>query len=236
MDHSHALVEIIHSLNTAPSPSDFCKNLVHGLLTKEQAFAANIQYLGGDSRFQILGAYGYTQEQAIALESSVWSDSPAAQSIRTKQAIALENDTAHHLGDKSYNLVVPIYDSLSPLGCLAMEFAKPCPPEFYEEAFQRILNLAGIIVFNRFVSRNQEPTTITESRIKHNSDVELTLTKRQIVVLRGIREELSNAQIAAQLNLSESSIKQETVRLFRALGVKNRSEARLIGLKQSEIR
>jgi DNA-binding NarL/FixJ family response regulator len=38
-------------------------------------------------------------------------------------------------------------------------------------------------------------------------------------------EGLTNAQIAMQLMLSESSIRQETVKIYRALGVNSRVEA-----------
>ena len=38
-------------------------------------------------------------------------------------------------------------------------------------------------------------------------------------------EGLVNVEIAGQLMLSESTIRQETVRIYRALGVPNRAEA-----------
>ncbi len=51
------------------------------------------------------------------------------------------------------------------------------------------------------------------------------LTERQTVVLGFMADGLTNAQIAQQLMLSESSIRQETVRIYRALGVNSRVEA-----------
>ena len=51
------------------------------------------------------------------------------------------------------------------------------------------------------------------------------LTERQSVVLGFMAEGLTNAQIAMQLMLSESSIRQETVKIYRALGVNSRVEA-----------
>jgi DNA-binding NarL/FixJ family response regulator len=51
------------------------------------------------------------------------------------------------------------------------------------------------------------------------------LTERQAIVLGFMADGLTNAQIAQQLMLSESSIRQETVKIYRALGVRSRVEA-----------
>ena len=56
------------------------------------------------------------------------------------------------------------------------------------------------------------------------------LTERQMDILRQMAQGKTNAQIAAEMILSESSIRQETVRIYRALGVGTRAEAARKGL------
>ena len=56
------------------------------------------------------------------------------------------------------------------------------------------------------------------------------LTERQLEILKLMAMGKTNAQIASELILSESSIRQETVRIYRALGVGTRSEAARKGL------
>jgi DNA-binding NarL/FixJ family response regulator len=51
------------------------------------------------------------------------------------------------------------------------------------------------------------------------------LTTRQLTVLSHIESGLVNLEIAKVLMLSESTIRQETVKIYRALGVGNRQEA-----------
>lgn len=51
------------------------------------------------------------------------------------------------------------------------------------------------------------------------------LTERQMQVLRGMSQNMTNAEIARELLLSESTIRQETVRIYRALQVSGRIEA-----------
>jgi DNA-binding NarL/FixJ family response regulator len=47
----------------------------------------------------------------------------------------------------------------------------------------------------------------------------------QLIILSRIQDGLVNLEIAKDLMLSESTIRQETVRIYRALGVGNRQEA-----------
>jgi DNA-binding NarL/FixJ family response regulator len=51
------------------------------------------------------------------------------------------------------------------------------------------------------------------------------LSARQLTILGHIQDGLVNLEIAKELMLSESTIRQETVRIYRALGVGNRQEA-----------
>jgi DNA-binding NarL/FixJ family response regulator len=51
------------------------------------------------------------------------------------------------------------------------------------------------------------------------------LSARQLTILSHVQDGLVNLEIAKELMLSESTIRQETVRIYRALGVGNRQEA-----------
>jgi DNA-binding NarL/FixJ family response regulator len=60
------------------------------------------------------------------------------------------------------------------------------------------------------------------------------LTQRQIQILDRMAQGLINAEIAQELMVSESTVRQETVRIYRELGVPNRAEAskkaRILGI------
>jgi DNA-binding NarL/FixJ family response regulator len=64
------------------------------------------------------------------------------------------------------------------------------------------------------------------------------LTSRQLKILGHMADGLVNAEIANLLVVSESTVRQETVRIYRELGVANRSDAsrkgRLLGLIKSQ--
>ncbi len=58
------------------------------------------------------------------------------------------------------------------------------------------------------------------------------LTEREQQVLTGVFEGLANKQIAARLNVSESSVKATLQQLFQKTGVRNRSQLVRIALEQ----
>jgi DNA-binding NarL/FixJ family response regulator len=65
----------------------------------------------------------------------------------------------------------------------------------------------------------------TAARANTSTSEPEPLTDRQLEVLELMALGKTNAEIASELILSESSIRQETVRIYRALGVGTRSEA-----------
>ena len=61
------------------------------------------------------------------------------------------------------------------------------------------------------------------------------LTKRELEVLAGMSHGRSNAQIGAELYLSEDTVKTHARRLFRKLGAADRAQAVAIGLRRGLI-
>ena len=75
------------------------------------------------------------------------------------------------------------------------------------------------------------PTKLLEFLIANEDPADLdSLTPRQRDILGLVAEGLSNAQIAARLFLSESTVKQHLSAAYKVLNVRNRTEAaRLVG-------
>jgi len=61
------------------------------------------------------------------------------------------------------------------------------------------------------------------------------LTKRELEVLTGMSHGRSNAQIGADLYLSEDTVKTHARRLFRKVGASDRAQAVAIGLRRGLI-
>jgi len=70
------------------------------------------------------------------------------------------------------------------------------------------------------------------SRLVDSKGIAL-LSKREQDVIRSLSEGLTNREIAAELKLSEHTVKNYLLRIFDKLGVSNRAEAILYALRQS---
>lgn len=70
---------------------------------------------------------------------------------------------------------------------------------------------------------------------KRASSEGLSLSERQLEVLRLIAKGLSNQKIAARLEISESTVKHHVHDLFRALGVSTRTEALVAAMRRGLI-
>jgi DNA-binding NarL/FixJ family response regulator len=66
-----------------------------------------------------------------------------------------------------------------------------------------------------------KPHDLLEEPVNPEED----LTERQKTVLKLMTDGFTNAEIARELLLSESSIRQETVRIYKTLGVSSRQGA-----------
>jgi DNA-binding NarL/FixJ family response regulator len=60
----------------------------------------------------------------------------------------------------------------------------------------------------------------------------LQLTERELQVLRGMSQGMSNAEIGRELYLSEDTVKTHARRLFRKLGVGDRAQAVALGFRR----
>jgi len=60
----------------------------------------------------------------------------------------------------------------------------------------------------------------------------VTLTERELQVLRGMSQGMSNGQIGRELYLSEDTVKTHARRLFRKLGVNDRAQAVALGFRR----
>ncbi|GEL94502.1 response regulator transcription factor [Cellulomonas composti] len=77
---------------------------------------------------------------------------------------------------------------------------------------------------------------VVEPAVVEPPKPKVALTKREIEVLVGMSNGRSNAQIGAELFLSEDTVKTHARRLFRKLGANDRAQAVAIGLRTGLIR
>lgn len=123
-------------------------------------------------------------------------------------------------------VVLPVTRLGIPERALVLTFSRPLPANPasgpFVMAVKSLLELHG--GSGDWATRSATPGPYATTAHPTSSD-EVDLSPRQERILRLLAQEKTNRWIASELGFSESTIRQETLRLYRALGVNSRTDA-----------
>lgn len=209
-----ALGRALDAVLASSGPTDLCRQIVHGEFAGGLVRGCSLYFLDSKSIIKPIASYG----QSAGAESglSAWDDSALSEAVREKgvRTGALVID-----GRNLSVLVVPFIANGVPIGLIALvidaaNFEVDIPVQLSD-----LISKLGAFYLDTLDFGN-----ITNDRTLAAVNPE-DLTTRQLSVLSHIETGLVNLEIAKILMLSESTIRQETVKIYRALGVGNRQEA-----------
>jgi DNA-binding CsgD family transcriptional regulator len=234
--------DLIVSLGRAKTASDLCRNLVHLVLREFVAVASFICVLENDSTLLRLGQYGYAKTDQLPASEPFWRAGAITEAIQTNSRVTVENRDEYLTRFPSANLqlapgeafvAIPFNPSGESIGALGIAFAGAASSLGALEGEWQLIQAAAELVARRSLPRHPQFAARANHQAAEDSDL-ASLTERHIQILRLMAEGKTNAQIGRMLSLSESSIKQESVRVFRSLAVDSRhsavSLARQLGL------
>jgi DNA-binding NarL/FixJ family response regulator len=104
-------------------------------------------------------------------------------------------------------------------------FLKSRPPALLAESIRRVL--AGELWLDEHIQASS-----AAGRKSAPPEARTPLTQRERDVLRGVFEGLANKEIAARLNISESSVKMALQQLFDKTGVRTRAQLTRVALER----
>ena len=205
---------ILDILMASSGPTDVCRAVAHAGFAFDSTRGVEMYYLDSSSTLRPVARYGLAVNGDKEL--SAWDDSPLSEAIREKRMVILETSNSE---GTSAIIAVPFISNGIPTGLIALRTEKTGDtPAFSQEALEALQKLGAFYLqtldFGR-IGNGTGPIAINPG----------DLTSRQLTILEHIEDGLVNLEIAKILMLSESTIRQETVRIYRALGVGNRQEA-----------
>ncbi len=202
-------------VSSADTVAELGKKLVHSQLTDSEAVGTYFFLLNSRGVMELLGGYGINP---IAIEPPIhaWDDHLLAKAIKTR---GLAKAVVDFEGGKLYCYAIPMLKGLEPLGsAMFCQKAKPAQ-DFPAEVNYAMSQVLGIWLQSMGLTNGFNPNS------KNTEPNPQALTERQMKILECMSYGQTNAEIAQELILSESSIRQETVKIYRALGVGSRAEA-----------
>lgn len=209
-----------------------------GFLKATSMFGAKLEPTG---TIRPIGQFGFSKEVMKSWESShVDEDIPTGDALKTNNIIWLADKDQWlrdypHLAKYSLEMTANTFIAwpisvrgayMSVLGICLESNLKPTP-----DLISLFETIGGLIALQ--LSKSTESASDPESdRI---SALINFFTRRQRDVLTLVSDGLTNPQIAKELGFSESTIRQETMRIYEILGASGRADAiklfRSIGIK-----
>jgi len=189
--------------------NELCKRYVHADFVQGLAQGAALYTLDSFSNLSRMAFYGNTPEE-LDDPISIWANHPVATCVREKKAGFLR-------GDRHGLYAIPLLSNGIPNGCLVLLLAPHAETPPVPENVTPILSKVGAF----FVESVLSPLRSNPA----GNDISDELTTRQINILGYMADGLTNAEIATLVLLSESTVRQETIRIYRALRVNSRIDA-----------
>lgn len=203
---------------------DLCRRVVHSNIFGPIARGAFVYTL--NTRSNLVESAGYGEPYAEGLnEISAWDENPASQAVRTKGLVFQAGNTA---AGRFGVVAFPLISGKSPVGV----FVTVLSPDTTENPIPIEISGALEKLGGFFVTSKAGAMGSTNSKAGSGSVEDLTT--RQVTILAFMGDGMTNAEISTKVLLSESTVRQETIRIYRALQVSGRQEAvakaRAIGL------
>jgi DNA-binding CsgD family transcriptional regulator len=236
---------MLKALVASRDPDQLCTLLATDVLKNFDVTASYLAVLENDGRITMVGSFGYPEDRRSPDDRpSLWEPMAITDTIRTGENQIFETwqdyiDRYPHLGHRAGPgrsfVCVPFSVKGTRAGGLGLTFNRPLANTAFNERLWSILANSGDIfisqgwasgVFKSPLDSNSATTPTGEPRQYVDTSA---LTARALTILKHITLGKTNKQIAADLSYSESTIKQETIKLFRALGVSSREDAALAG-------
>lgn len=230
------MITFLSYLASKPTLDDVAQFLVLDIFREHKPRAALISVFDSSGSVSAAGSFGLGNDVVRALRRmSLWDRSPAVDAIRDGEPLVL-NDRASLVGEYPWlenhdgllnpTMVWPLTLGTQRLGSLQMQFADPVSRESIAPIFAATAPILGLYVSLRTPSgAPSEPDRQQPAARSANGQVEQELSPRQLRILHLLAEGLTNPQIAARIGFSDSTVRQETMAIYRFLGADGRREA-----------
>jgi DNA-binding NarL/FixJ family response regulator len=227
-------VPLLAAYAGASNADDFCKHLVHKVLRPFSPVGALIGSVGSDSKCHSVGSFGGWDLPPSGLFDLV-EESPVTEAMRTGTSISINSKTelehtfptfGVRLHGAESLIFSPFEQTSRAIGFLALGFSSSRKALKAQDAELKLVVIAAehISISSRKLSSNNLSKSRNSNNVAQPGNPP-SLSDRQITILNHMSAGKTNYQIARLLNLSESTIKQESVRIFSELEVSGRLEA-----------
>lgn len=189
------------------SLEDLCENFVFADFLDSQCHGAFLFSVNHESDLILEAHYG---QRHHLLEDKIlgWDDHPVIHALRARK-------NNYGIFANKGVLAVPLINMKKPVACLVLLFDGSNEVNPMPDTLCKVLSKAAGFFFG--VKPIQQKRRIRT--------VDQQVSARQRSILKMIGERFTNAQIGRELNLSESTVRQETIKIYSLLNADGRVDA-----------
>lgn len=212
----------IEWLSFHPIGDEIARALVSEHLAHVKTTAIGIFRIQSDDSLILLGQYG-------KIEAERWPTTKRAGSqwrtLTTPEFIIATGANKNSWAPNSKMCVISLRDHGVIHGFIVFEFLHEISQRDKAGVKSEIEDFAMPIALSlSFQHRETSPPRTHPANEFYNASAE-PLTQRQILILRGMVEGKTNHELASEMGFSVSTIRHETMRIFKSLAVNDRKEA-----------
>lgn len=213
------LSELMDIAISSDSYEQLCKRIVHEDITQGLVLGSHLYSVDSNLDIELKYSYGKTSEQVKPVVSG-WDDSPVSKCVMAKQPV-------FNPGTKGAHLALPLARSSIPIGVLFLVMgAESTRSPIGTELAHLLSKIGAFFIEVRPLLSPQQQTSGNRSVLR-----DFQLSTRQVRIVQLIAQGLTNGKIGRDLALSESTIRQETIKIYKALGATGRDDAVILARK-----
>lgn len=239
---SRSMVGLVRFLMNRPTCDQIAEHIVLALLSSSGARAAVISQFGSDGSLHLVGSFGIPAEQLARYRvSSMWDRSPLADAVRSGQPVII-GDPAElaarypwAVDDEMAPETVAVWPLALPqerVGALLLHLGSDLDTDSLR------IDVSGLVamlaLYLGLIASPAEPvreparplvTLVSGGAPAATPAVPERLSDRQLEILQFIARGMTNPQISHRIGFSESTVRQESMAIYRFLGVGGRRDA-----------
>jgi len=234
-----ALAEFVTFLTALPGLDEVCDQLVFSWPGPDVIDRACIGRVTHEGSLVMSGCLASRAEAgALSGAMSIRDEVPVAVAVREREVLVLcdRGDIegrfpkfADGMPEVTAMIVVPLLSYATPHGACAVSSGEPLRHPQETAAVLSELSLALSLYLLPEAGRRVRPVVWSaphDGGARSRSTVApRELNDRQLAVLEGMAENLTNRQIARSIGFSESTVRQEAMSIYAYFGVRGRHEA-----------
>lgn len=224
---------LLSSLRFDKGLSGFCQNLLMGPLQAVRGAGVWLARLNSGSELEVEGESNIVGLTLMGTRVPLMGQSPLASAVRSRGLVSIDSLPNEWLaeefsgGNLTYS-AFPIQQNLLVRGAMMIAHGRS------REDLELVTSLVDPLEIIASLTLDHPKQSLL--RLPGNQpSTPQQLTERQLRVLGGLQEGLTNYQVARSLNVSESTVKHETLRIYRLFGVNNRADAIEAGFQKGVI-